>query len=85
MFDDTLLAPILPSEPEERAASLTSPAEARFASCRWQQPAENGTAAHCTHREVLAFAGTGGFRSDAWCPDCGHFKLRRARRRPSDG
>ena len=55
-----------------------SPAFARFASCRWQQPAEEGNAAFCTHREVKPYAGTTGFDADAWCPDCQYYKLRRA-------
>ena len=59
---------------------------ARFNSCRWQQPAESGNAAFCTHREVKPYAGTAGFDSDAWCPDCQYYKLRRApkKRSPSD-
>ena len=59
---------------------------ARFNSCRWQQPVENGNAAFCTHREVKPYAGTTGFDSDAWCPDCQYYKLRRApkKRVPSD-
>jgi hypothetical protein len=59
---------------------------ARFNSCRWQQPAESGIAAFCTHREVKPYAGTTGFDSDAWCPDCQYYKLRRApkKRSPSD-
>jgi hypothetical protein len=63
-----------------------SAAFARFASCRWQQPAENGNAAFCTHREVKPYAGTTGFDADAWCIDCQYYKLRRApkKRSPSD-
>ena len=59
---------------------------ARFNSCRWQQPAENGNAAFCTHREVKPYAGTTGFDSDAWCPDCQYYTLRRApkKRSPND-
>ena len=72
-------APITSDNPQ--SASL-----ARFNSCRWQQPAENGNAAFCTHREVKPYAGTTGFDSDAWCPDCQYYKLRRApkKRSPSD-
>jgi len=55
-----------------------SAAFARFGSCRWQQPAEDGNAAFCTHREVKPYAGTAGFDADAWCPDCQYYKLRRA-------
>jgi hypothetical protein len=50
----------------------------RFTSCRWQQPAEDGNAAYCTHREVKPYAGTTGFDPDAWCKDCQYYKLRRA-------
>jgi hypothetical protein len=59
---------------------------ARFASCRWQQPKEEGTAAFCTHREVKPYAGTAGFDADAWCPECQYYKLRRApkKRTPND-
>ena len=49
----------------------------RFNSCRWQQPAEEGAAAFCTHREVKPYAGTTGFDPDAWCVDCQYYKLRR--------
>ena len=51
---------------------------ARFNSCRWQQPKEEGSSAFCTHREVKPYAGTTGFDADAWCPDCQYYKLRRA-------
>jgi hypothetical protein len=50
----------------------------RFNSCRWQQPAEDGSAAFCTHREVKPYAGTTAFDADAWCVDCQFYKLRRA-------
>jgi hypothetical protein len=55
-----------------------SAAFVRFGSCRWQQPAENGNTAFCTHREVKPYAGTAGFDPDAWCPECQYYKLRRA-------
>ena len=63
-----------------------SAAFVRFNSCRWQQPAEEGNAAFCTHREVKPYAGTTGFDPDAWCPDCQYYKLRRApkKRTPQD-
>ena len=60
-----------------------SPAFARFRSCRWQQPAENGSAEFCTHREVKPYAGTTGFDAEAWCGDCQHYKLRRAPKKRS--
>jgi hypothetical protein len=50
----------------------------RFTSCRWQQPAEDGREAFCTHREVKPYAGTSSFDADAWCVDCQYYKLRRA-------
>ena len=63
-----------------------SAAFVRFGSCRWQQPAEDGNAAFCTHREVKPYAGTTGFDADAWCPECQYYKLRRApkKREPRD-
>ena len=57
---------------------------ARFNSCRWQQPKEEGSSAFCTHREVKPYAGTAGFDADAWCPECQYYKLRRAPRKRSD-
>ena len=41
------------------------------------QPAENGSAEFCAHREVKPYAGTAGFDAYAWCPDCQYYKLRR--------
>jgi hypothetical protein len=63
-----------------------SAAFARFGSCRWQQPAEDGNAAFCTHREVKPYAGTTGFDANAWCTECQYYKLRRApkKREPRD-
>ena len=63
-----------------------SAAFVRFGSCRWQQPAEDGNQAFCTHREVKPYAGTAGFDADAWCPECQYYKLRRApkKREPRD-
>ena len=62
-------------------AVALSPAFARFRSCRWQQPIENGSAEFCTHREVKPYAGTTGFDPEAWCGDCQYYKLRRAPKR----
>jgi hypothetical protein len=85
-----------PAAPEAPAASPAptpvtsdnpqSAAFVRFGSCRWQQPAEEGNAAFCTHREVKPYAGTTGFDADAWCPECQYYKLRRApkKREPRD-
>lgn len=64
-------APVMSDNPQ-------SAAFVRFGSCRWQQPAENGNTAFCTHREVKPYAGTTGFDPDAWCPECQYYKLRRA-------
>ena len=68
------------------SASPESAAFVRFRSCRWMQPAENGSAEFCTHREVKPYAGTAGFDADAWCPECQYYKLRRApkKREPRD-
>ncbi len=65
--------------PAASSATPTSPstpteAENRFASCRWRKPE---TPPYCTHPEVLPFAGTNGFKPDAWCPGCAFYKLRR--------
>jgi hypothetical protein len=59
------------------AAETLSPAFARFRSCRWQQPPEDGREAFCTHRDVLPFAGKNDFKADSWCPECAFYKLRR--------
>jgi hypothetical protein len=84
-------APEAPASPAPSPAPVTSDnpqsaAFVRFGSCRWQQPAEEGNAAFCTHREVKPYAGTTGFDADAWCPDCQYYKLRRApkKREPRD-
>jgi hypothetical protein len=73
-------AAAVPAEAPESAAF------ARFRSCRWQQPKEEGSTEFCTHREVKPYAGTNGFDADAWCTDCQYYKLRRApkKRQPSD-
>lgn len=68
----------VPEEAPAAPAAEVSPAFVRFRSCRWQQPAENGNAEFCTHREVKPYAGTTGFDPDAWCADCAYYKLRRA-------
>jgi len=53
-----------------------SEAVAKFKSCRWRRPPEDGPEC-CGHRDVLPIAGTTGFDPEAWCPDCGFYKLRR--------
>lgn len=84
-------APVEPPSTPATPGPITSDnpqsaAFVRFGSCRWQQPAEEGNAAFCTHREVKPYAGTTGFDPDAWCPDCQYYKLRRApkKREPRD-
>ena len=74
-------APQPTAEDTPQAAALT-----RFRSCRWMQPAENGNAEFCTHREVKPYAGATSFDAAAWCPDCQHYKLRRTpkKRSPED-
>ena len=74
----TAETPAVPSADAAAADAQLSPAFARFRSCRWQQPAENGSAEFCTHREVKPYAGTTGFDPEAWCGDCHYYKLRRA-------
>jgi hypothetical protein len=75
-------------EPAEGTATDAelSPGFARFRSCRWQQPAEDGNPEFCTHREVKPYAGAATFDANAWCPDCAHYKLRRTpkKRSPDD-
>jgi hypothetical protein len=79
-----------PADTPTATDGASSPAQStgfvRFTSCRWQQPAEDGNAAFCTHREVKPYAGTTGFDPDAWCKDCEYYKLRRApkKRNPDD-
>ncbi len=73
----------LPSDAPDNSASL-SPAVARFKSCRWRRPPEDGPEC-CGHRDVLPIAGTS-FNPEAWCPDCAFYKLRRTpkKRDPND-
>ena len=52
------------------------PAVARFKSCRWRRPPEDGPEC-CAHRDVLPLAGAISFDPEAWCPDCTFYKLRR--------
>ena len=61
-----------------------SAAVARFRSCRWRKAAENGTPDCCGHRDVLPMTGANGFDPEAWCPDCGFYKLRRTPKKRED-
>jgi hypothetical protein len=61
-----------------------TPAVARYKSCRWRRPPEDGPEC-CGHRDVLPIAGIN-FNPEAWCPDCTFYKLRRTpkKRSPDD-
>lgn len=58
-----------------------SVADDRFDTCRWRSARDVDGPPHCSHRDVLPLAGTGGFRADAWCPDCTFYKPRRITRK----
>ena len=76
---DSLTAPTpneMPTSPESTGSDALSPAIAKFRSCRWRRPPEDGPEC-CGHRDVLPMAGTTGFDPEAWCPDCQFYKLRR--------
>ncbi len=92
-MSDSLTARALPATPEPSAPSAPadggataglSPAVAKFKSCRWRRPPEDGPEC-CGHRDVLPIAGTS-FNPEAWCPDCQFYKLRRTpkKRSPDD-
>jgi hypothetical protein len=74
-----------PGATAAQPAVEASPAVARFKSCRWRRPPEEGPEC-CGHRDVLPMAGTSGFDPEAWCPDCTFYKLRRTpkKREPQD-
>jgi hypothetical protein len=71
-----------PSSPDATASAALSPAVAKFKSCRWRRPPEDGPEC-CGHRDVLPMAGATGFDPQAWCPDCSFFKLRRTPKKRS--
>jgi hypothetical protein len=66
-------------------APAQSVAMARFKTCRWRRPPDEGTEC-CGHRDVLPIAGATGFDPEAWCPECAFYKLRRTpkKRSPED-
>lgn len=72
-------------ETAEVEAPGVAPAVAKFKSCRWRRPPEDGPEC-CGHRDVLPMAGTTTFDPQAWCPDCSFYKLRRTpkKRDPND-
>jgi hypothetical protein len=77
-------APQPQPNPQPQAVEV-SPAVAKFKSCRWRRPPEDGPEC-CGHRDVLPIAGASGFDPQAWCPDCQFYKLRRTpkKRSPED-
>jgi hypothetical protein len=83
--------PFAPAPPPDAPAPsavdvpAVSAAVARFKSCRWRRPPEDGPEC-CGHRDVLPLAGSTGFDPEAWCPDCTFYKLRRTpkKRSPED-
>ena len=96
MFDDSdrPLEPGAPSQPQGEGEVSpaqaeeepeVSPAQARYRACRWHTEADDQK--YCSNRDVLPYAGKGGFDPEAWCPDCTLYKLRRTskkRPRPED-
>src|ERR1700730_2068721 len=78
-------SPTGPAGTTEAQTSEMSPATARFKSCRWRRPPDEGVEC-CGHRDVLPLAGSTGFDPEAWCPDCAFYKLRRTpqQRNPND-
>jgi hypothetical protein len=82
---DPLTNPSPLSETAQVESPVESPAVARFKSCRWRRPPDEGPEC-CGHRDVLPMAGTTGFDPQAWCPDCTFYKLRRTpkKRSPED-
>jgi hypothetical protein len=89
MSDPFAPPPDVPStmtpEAPEAVQPETSAAVARFKSCRWRRPPDEGPEC-CGHRDVLPMAGTTGFDPEAWCLECTFYKLRRTpkKRDPND-
>ncbi len=84
MPDDPIDTPDVPATGLAEPAAPVSAALARFRSCRWRKAAEGGTPECCGHRDVLPLTGTNGFDAEAWCPDCGFYKLRRTPKKRED-
>jgi hypothetical protein len=88
MFDDNMTATPAATAVTDPAADQQprlSEAVAKFKSCRWRKPAEDGSPECCSHRDVLPITGVHGFDAEAWCPECTFFKLRRTpKKRPAD-
>ena len=89
MSDPFAPPPDVPStiapEAPEAVQPESSAAVARFKSCRWRRPPDEGPEC-CGHRDVLPMAGTTGFDPEAWCLECTFYKLRRTpkKRDPND-
>ena len=77
MLDDPGGPPSPDQPPAPEGEDSRELAEARFRSCRWRAKIDDDESPYCTHRDVLPFAGTAGFKPEAWCPDCNFYKLRR--------
>jgi hypothetical protein len=69
-----------PEAPDAPATNQGPATGTRFDTCRWAKLAVNGTPPHCTHPEVLPYAGQHGFSAESWCPECGLYKLKRKAR-----
>jgi hypothetical protein len=77
-------APATPAEGGiQNPTPALSPAHQRFQSCRWRRAAENSNPECCGHRDVLPMTGANGFDPEAWCPECGYYKVRRTPKKPS--
>lgn len=66
------------------APSQAPASHPRFSTCRWARAAADDQPAHCSHAEVLPFAGRTGFVAESWCPECAFYKVKRKSARPSD-
>ena len=84
-FPSTSPTPADSSTAAKVEPSTMSAATAKFKSCRWRRPPDEGVEC-CGHRDVLPLAGSTGFDPEAWCPDCAFYKLRRTpkKRDPND-
>ena len=78
----TAESPSGPTPVEPAPTPVLSAAVAKFKSCRWRRPPEDGPEC-CGHRDVLPMAGASGFDAEAWCPDCSFYKLRRTPKKRS--
>ncbi len=83
--DAAMTMPTHGPEPMSPMPEPVPPAVARFRSCRWPRPPENGLPECCGHRDVLPLAGTTGFNAGSWCPDCEYYKLRRTPKKREGG